>query len=766
MRSLPVKILAATLGSVVAVVLWLSFAPTKVGGSTTYSVTSGISMEPLLHKGDLAFVRAQSSYHVGDLTLYQSPVVHQPVLHRIIVIQDGKYFFQGDNNNFVDPGYATRDELIGTMWFSIPGAGSILGWFGEPTHAGLIAGLGAMAIVLASITTTRSRRRRRRKGPHTMKPKSPSSPSSPSSSSSSSEPSPAAAPLIADEPPSEARRARADESGPSAKFRRRPPSYFAGPRSSLIALGVTVTLAVLMLGVGFTRPADRIGTMSDAYQQTGTFSYSGTANAPTSVYPTGKFVTGDPIYPSLVDNVTLRFKYRLISALPHGTTGTIEMRALVLSQTDTWKEASTVIPRTKFTGDTTSISVEFPLESLYTLIDSVTQESGATGANYSVDIQPVVHIKGTVGNQPVDEKFAPVLPFAVTQASVRVDATSAPPPPGATYEPAAAGSDLAAAVHPVQAGSIPHLGANDITIAKYHVPIPALRVLGIVMAVFALALALIHDRARRKSTKRSDEELTAKRLHALIVPVATLGSPEGQTAVPVPDFAHLAGLARFLERPILYQVANGRRIYAVDDENLRYYTLAVNRRAARPAADTGERRSEGAPDEQASAQPPPAGDPDPGGSSREPNPPAAGVEHVAVRSPPTRRMGDPRDCRVLPALGDHDAHVELHRHHLGAGEPGRSIAPRGADRAGDSDRLRVAPDAHHAADRFAQLSPTARRTCSSWGARATTRSPRPGASIASWVATATTGSTADPSDVCIVGPDANASYSGCTQKTQ
>ncbi len=648
MRSLPVKILAATVGSVLAVGLWLSFAPTKVGGSMTYSVTSGISMEPLLHKGDLAFVRAQSSYHVGDLTLYQSSVLHRPVLHRIILIQHGNYFFQGDNNDFVDPGYAKRDELVGTMWFSIPRAGSILGWFGEPAHAGLIAGLAVMAIVLASITTVKSRRRRRRRGPHTMKPSNPSKPSKPSKPSQPVSLPPNAGDrrpddrearaddcrsddreARADDRRSDDREARADdrrsddrrpqdsraragESGPPTKSRR-PPPYFSGPRSSLIALGVVATLAVLMLGVGYSRPADRIGTMSNAYRQTGAFSYSGTANAPTSVYPTGRVGTGDPIYPSLIDTVTLRFAYRLVSALPHQTTGTIEMRALILSESDTWKEASTVIPATKFTGDKTSISVDLPLASLYDLIDAVTLESGATGANYSVDIQPVVHVTGTVGDQPIDQKFTPVLPFAVSRVSIRVDAAAAPPPPGATYEAAAAGTALAAALHPTAAGSIPHLGANDITIAKYQVPIPALRVLGIVFAVFALALALIHDRARRKGVKWSDEELTAKRLHALIVPVQALGSPEGQKSVAVPDFANLAGLARFLERPILYQVSKGSRIYAVDDESLRYYTVATNRRQPRPApaAKSGS--------EQSPEEPPPAdpgGDPPSGGRGR------------------------------------------------------------------------------------------------------------------------------------------------------
>ncbi len=82
-------------------------APEQLGGSTLYTATVGDSMEPLFHKGDLAVFRRASSYRVGDIVLYQSPVLHRPVLHRILVIQDGHYYFKGDNNDFVDPGYAT-----------------------------------------------------------------------------------------------------------------------------------------------------------------------------------------------------------------------------------------------------------------------------------------------------------------------------------------------------------------------------------------------------------------------------------------------------------------------------------------------------------------------------------------------------------------------------------------------------------------------------------------------------------------------------------
>jgi signal peptidase I len=144
---------------VVVVALWLGIAPTGLGGSCTYSVTSGISMQPMLHKGDLALVRAQSSYHVGDVVLYDNQLLREPVLHRIVLIQNGDYYFRGDNNDFVDPGYATRSELVGKLWVHVDGLGSVVAWLGAPVHAGMLAGATAAFVVLAG--GKRSRRRRR-----------------------------------------------------------------------------------------------------------------------------------------------------------------------------------------------------------------------------------------------------------------------------------------------------------------------------------------------------------------------------------------------------------------------------------------------------------------------------------------------------------------------------------------------------------------------------------------------------------------------------
>jgi len=167
------NLVAVLLTVEIALGLWIFFAPTKLGGSSTYSVTSGVSMQPLLYKNDLALVRAQTTYHIGDVVLYHSAVLGKPVLHRIILIQNGQYYFKGDNNNFVDPGYATRSELVGKLWVHVPEVGVAISWLGHPLYAGLLAGLAAMIIVMTGGEPRHRRRRRRHHAVVSLAPPSP-----------------------------------------------------------------------------------------------------------------------------------------------------------------------------------------------------------------------------------------------------------------------------------------------------------------------------------------------------------------------------------------------------------------------------------------------------------------------------------------------------------------------------------------------------------------------------------------------------------------
>jgi signal peptidase I len=573
MRSYRTKIVGVIIAAGVLFGMWTFFAPTNLGGTTTYSVTDGISMNPLLYKGDFAVIRAQSSYHVGEVVLYESQVLHKPVLHRIILIQNGNYFFKGDNNDFVDPGYATRNELIGKLWFHIPHAGAVLGWFGMPVHASLLAGFAAMAVVVTGAKTTKGRRRRRRGrspprlGSQTVTRESTSSHANEPKGTGERR---SAAASGSDTTRPEQERRSGIAMTPQQVATRRAPSYFEGPKSTLVALCFLGLLAVVFLGIGYSRPLLRTAPLTNAYRQTGTFSYSAAVNPPTAVYPSGVVKTGDPIYPSLVSSLGLNFVYHFASPLPHHVTGTIELRTLVLSSTNTWKSLSARTAAAPFTGDTASASTTLALSGLYALINTVSAQSGVAGADYAVDVQPVVRITGTVDGNPVKATFLPVLPFQVAPTALTLNVPVAPAPPGATYVAPTASSALAAGLNPTQSGNVPHIYPNMVSVLKYEVRVSLLRSSGVVLAVLAVLVAVLHNVLRRRQTVRSYEELIAKQVGSLIVPVDMLADSDGSARLVVLDFAHLASLAHYLERPILYEMRAGQRRYEVDDGTLRY----------------------------------------------------------------------------------------------------------------------------------------------------------------------------------------------------
>ena len=90
-------------------------------------------MEETLFPGDFVVLRT-GEYQIGDVVSY-TPVDDIPaqVIHRILEFKDdGTIILQGDNNNFIDPFFPTREEITGKMLFHIPKIGSVAWFLGQP----------------------------------------------------------------------------------------------------------------------------------------------------------------------------------------------------------------------------------------------------------------------------------------------------------------------------------------------------------------------------------------------------------------------------------------------------------------------------------------------------------------------------------------------------------------------------------------------------------------------------------------------------------
>lgn len=132
--------------ALVCAAAYFFLAPPLVGGSTSYVIVDGTSMEPTYYDGDLIIARERDNYEVDDVITYTPQIgQHFPVIHRIVEFTDEGIITIGDNRDEVD-GWKVQDEdIIGASVLRIPMSGTVLEWLRNPF---VIIALGTFFIVL------------------------------------------------------------------------------------------------------------------------------------------------------------------------------------------------------------------------------------------------------------------------------------------------------------------------------------------------------------------------------------------------------------------------------------------------------------------------------------------------------------------------------------------------------------------------------------------------------------------------------------------
>lgn len=157
--------LLATAATVLLAVSWfLLLRPTSLGGPAAYVMVSGESMEPTYYNGDFVVSRKQASYQTGDIVVFRVPKGKvgegHHVIHRII---DGSaesgFTTRGDNRSSPDPWRPTGEDVVGEVWFRVPGVASRwLPLLRTPLALGLFAGLWAFWVAMAPLARDRARK--------------------------------------------------------------------------------------------------------------------------------------------------------------------------------------------------------------------------------------------------------------------------------------------------------------------------------------------------------------------------------------------------------------------------------------------------------------------------------------------------------------------------------------------------------------------------------------------------------------------------------
>ncbi len=521
---------------ILVVACWWFFAPTKVGGSTRYVVTKGTSMEPRFHTGDLAIVRPAGQYKVGDVVAYWSTLLHTTALHRIIAIHGDRYTFKGDNNNFIDPTHPTRVQLFGKLWIHVPHGGVWFNFLHAPAiAAGICALLGLFLVV--GFREERRRRKRPRKGAKTS--------------------------FLQE-----------------TRVVKPPSDQSAGPRidfAACLTASAVAAAVFLVLGVfSFARPATKPTEVTTPYKQQVSFGYSAHAH-PGPVYPTGAIHTGDPIFLSQVNQVAVHVRYRFSSTGSHEIAGT-EGIVLQLTSPTGWSRTIVLTPSTRFTGDHTSTTVKLDVRQLKALLTKVATLTGLPSAAYTVVVEPIVHITGTVAGQPLNLSFSPSMSFQLGAQQLVPAGAQSTSVPAATSGNSAAPSGTGSTLAPSRGGTVgtPATAPATITVLGVSPEVALLRWIGVVGLLLSLAATVYFYLRKRGEPFDESVRISADYGH-MIVPIVG-GEDLGWPPVDVPSIKSLVKLAEAGQRLILHNRSDDVDTYMVNEEGTvyRYQVKASN----------------------------------------------------------------------------------------------------------------------------------------------------------------------------------------------
>jgi signal peptidase I len=302
-------------------------------GRISYTITHGVSMNPVYYQNDLVFVVKSPEYHVGEIAEYRSRTGIE-VLHRIIGGDSlNGFVFKGDNNQSTDTLTPTAEQIIGRALLHVPQGGVWLKPILSPTGFGMMGFL----IISGGAAGTRTRREiprgRRKKKVKAM--------------------------------------ARQGGSWATAAavvkiVRRLPPLWRAA--AALIA---AMTVLGIALGVlGWMKPVTKVEKASPGLEQSMTFAY--TAKVPRSAAYDGTTVTSpDPIFRKLADKADLRISY-------HGHRGVFDVRA-ELTNGSGWHTTLQLLPAKAFSGVSHDATMTLDLDAI---------DKRATDAATAIGIQP------------------------------------------------------------------------------------------------------------------------------------------------------------------------------------------------------------------------------------------------------------------------------------------------------------------------------------------------------------------------------------------
>lgn len=518
---------------VVFAICWRLIGPAQLGGTASYVITHGISMEPEYYEGDLVILRRADSYGKGDIVGYQSPTLDRTVLHRIHSRDSRGFVTKGDNNAWLDLDRPRSADVIGEAWLHIPGAGKWLAKAGSPAGATLLITL----VTLTFFTGTAKKKRRARtgKGPQVQR--------------------------IA-----------------FSSFTERQKMILGGCGAAVLLMGA---LAVF----SFAQPLAAAVASGAAYEHEGDLSYSATVKK-SPVYPSGKVTPDGPVFLRLVDELEVAFDYRLKADVEHEVTGDAAIIAKVIGASG-WSKTFPIATQQGFKGDAVTVKGTFDFSTVQGISSRVQNMTGVTELGQTIAFVPRVSVEGTMAGERFTDSFDREIVFQMDALKFQLK-----PDGGDAAAPAADPLHVSAPGNV----SLSETRANKLQLPGLSLDIRSARtagLLGLLLSVLALTACWRHF----SNPAHADEwSLIEAQYGDWLIPVESMRAQSQHKAVQVKSMEALVRLAELYERMILHETSEGIHSYFVEEEGVVYYYQALGdqkRHVDAPASATAGPRFSG-----------------------------------------------------------------------------------------------------------------------------------------------------------------------------
>jgi signal peptidase I len=357
------------------IILWIVFAPSKLGGQIEYVMVKGISMQPVLYEGDLVIVRKAPLYQIGDIVSYKDPTIGAFIIHRIIAEAQDFFITKGDNNSWIDASHPTEDQIVGKLWIHLPKTSSVIEWVRTPVNLALITGFLGGLYMVGLIKKKKNNK---------------------------------------------------NHNNSSFKWTFEY-SLYSLAAAGLVFLGLSI--------FAFIQPLKRIGD-SIKYEQTGVFSYSA-AGTP-GVYDSGSVSSGEPVFTRLTCALNLDFLgfiYTLNGEPIENVAGKQQFYAKVLDQQSGWQRTFPLSQEAVFSGTSYKNTTTLDLCQVEALVSSMETETGVhLSPSYQLIIVSRISANGNIAGGDFNYVFEPKLTFKFDSLHFYVENDATQPDPMKTIK--------------------------------------------------------------------------------------------------------------------------------------------------------------------------------------------------------------------------------------------------------------------------------------------------------------------------------------------